>query len=55
MDTRGEAGRRGGKFVVGITEPGYADQEVEKRLLEPLGAEVRYLRWGGDRARLLEM
>ncbi|GHU03868.1 D-isomer specific 2-hydroxyacid dehydrogenase family protein [Betaproteobacteria bacterium] len=42
------------KIVVGITEPGYTDHVVESRLLEPLGAEVRFLRWGGDRARLLE-
>ncbi|MDR0440185.1 MAG: C-terminal binding protein, partial [Candidatus Accumulibacter sp.] len=39
---------------VGITEPGYADHEIESRLLTPLGAEVRFLRWGGDRAKLLE-
>lgn len=43
-----------GKFVVGITEPGYAGHDIENRLLEPLGAEVRFLRWGGDRSRLLE-
>ncbi|MDR0576311.1 MAG: C-terminal binding protein [Candidatus Accumulibacter sp.] len=43
------------KFIVGITEPGYADHRAESGLLEPLGAEVRFLRWGGDRARLLEM
>jgi D-3-phosphoglycerate dehydrogenase len=54
METRGEDGGQGRKFVVGITEPGYADHDVENRLLEPLGAEVRFLRWGGDRSRLLE-
>jgi D-3-phosphoglycerate dehydrogenase len=42
------------KIVVGITEPGYTDQIVESKLLEPLGVEVRFLRWGGDRAKLLE-
>ncbi|MDR1936062.1 MAG: C-terminal binding protein [Candidatus Accumulibacter sp.] len=47
-------GKQDRKFVVGITEPGYADHRVESALLEPLGAEVRFLRWGGDRARLLE-
>ncbi len=43
------------KKVVGITEPGYADHSVERNLLEPLGAEVRILRWGGDRQALLAM
>ena len=42
------------KFVVGITEPGYADHSVEAEILKPLGAEVRIIRWGGDRASLLE-
>jgi D-3-phosphoglycerate dehydrogenase len=46
--------RQDRKAVVGITEPGYADHEVENRLLQPLGAELRFLRWGGDRSRLLE-
>ncbi len=41
--------------VVGITEPGYADHSVERGILEPLGVEVRILRWGGDRAVLLEL
>jgi D-3-phosphoglycerate dehydrogenase len=49
-----DSGRQNRKFVVGITEPGYADHEIESRLLQPLGAEVKFLRWGGDRARLLE-
>ena len=43
------------KIVVGIAEPGYADHRVESELLAPLGAEVRFLRWGGDRSRLLEL
>jgi D-3-phosphoglycerate dehydrogenase len=43
------------KAIVGITEPGYADHSVEADILSPLGAEVRLLRWGGDRAKLLEM
>jgi D-3-phosphoglycerate dehydrogenase len=46
--------RQDRKIVVGITEPGYADHSIESKLLEPLGAEVRFLRWGGDRAKLLE-
>ncbi len=46
---------QGRKIVVGITEPGYADHSVEAEILKPLGAEVRVLRWGGDRAKLLEM
>jgi D-3-phosphoglycerate dehydrogenase len=48
----GDTGKQ--KTIVGITEPGYADHSVESGLLEPLGAEVRFLRWGGDRAKLLE-
>lgn len=28
---------------------------MEAEILKPLGAEVRVLRWGGDRARLLEL
>ena len=40
------------KPVVGIAEPGYADHSVERNFLEPLGAEVRILRWGGDRQKL---
>ena len=46
---------QGKKVVVGITEPGYADHSVEMDILKPLGAEVRVLRWGGDRSRLLAM
>jgi D-3-phosphoglycerate dehydrogenase len=42
------------KAIVGLTEPGYADHEVENRRLRSLGAEVRFLRWGGDRTKLLE-
>jgi D-3-phosphoglycerate dehydrogenase / 2-oxoglutarate reductase len=42
-------------IIVGITEPGYADYSVETRILAPLGAEVRILRWGGDRSLLLDM
>jgi D-3-phosphoglycerate dehydrogenase len=48
----GDTGKQ--KTIVGITEPGYADHRVESRLLEPLGAEVRFLRWGSDRAKLLK-
>ena len=44
-----------GRILVGITEPGYADHSVEADILKPLGAEVRILRWGGDRAKLLDM
>lgn len=40
---------------VGIAEPGYNDHSIEAGILEPLGAEVRVLRWGGDRAKLLGM
>ncbi len=43
------------KFVVGITEPGYADHSVEANILKPVGAEVRILRWNGSRAKLMEM
>ncbi len=42
------------KFTVGIAEPGYADYRVEREMLAPYGAEVRFLTWGGDRAKLLE-
>lgn len=49
------SGRPEKKFIVGITEPGYADHSIEAEILEPLGAEVRVLRWGGDRSKLLEM
>ena len=41
--------------VVGVIEPGYADYSVERRVLAPLGAEVRSLNWGGQRAALLEL
>ncbi|MBS1229148.1 MAG: D-3-phosphoglycerate dehydrogenase (Phosphoglycerate dehydrogenase)-like protein [Proteobacteria bacterium] len=50
----GCVGKRKAKFLVGITEPGYADHSVEAEMLSPLGAEVRIIRWGGDRTRLLE-
>lgn len=43
------------KITVGITEPGYADYRIEAGILEPLGIEIRLLRWGGNRARLLEL
>lgn len=43
------------KITVGITEPGYADHGIEAKILEPLGVEIRLLRWGGDRARLMAM
>lgn len=43
------------RIVVGIAEPGYADHRVETEVLAPIGAEVRVLRWGGDRRKLLEM
>lgn len=39
---------------VGITEPGYSDHGVESEILGQLGVEVRVIRWGGDRPRLLE-
>jgi D-3-phosphoglycerate dehydrogenase len=54
MEACGGIDGKNKKIVVGITEPGYADHDAESRLLEPLGAEVRFLRWGGDRASLLE-
>jgi len=41
--------------VVGVIEPGYANYEVERRVLAPLGAEVRSLNWNGQRSVLLEM
>jgi len=41
--------------IVGLTEPGFADHSVEAAILEPLGVEVRVLRWNGDRSVLLEM
>lgn len=44
-----------GKYLVGIAEPGYADHSVEAGILAPLGAEVRVLKWGGDRSKLMEM
>ena len=50
----GGVGRQQAKFLVGITEPGYAEHCVETEMLTPLGAEVRIIRWGADRARLLE-
>jgi D-3-phosphoglycerate dehydrogenase len=40
--------------VVGVIEPGYADYDAERRILEPIGAEVRSIHWGGNRASLLE-
>src|SRR5262245_2084363 len=40
--------------VVGVIEPGYTDYEAERRVLAPIGAEVRSLHWGGDRASLLK-
>ena len=45
---------QGKKFTVGIAEPGYADYRIESDMLAPYGAEVRFLKWGGDRAKLLE-
>jgi D-3-phosphoglycerate dehydrogenase len=53
LDKQPAAGQR--KRIVGIAEPGYADHSVERGILEPLGVEVRILRWGGDRKRLLEL
>lgn len=50
-----EAEQRKSTPVVGIIEPGYADYSAERRVLAPLGAEVRSLSWGGQRARLLEL
>ena len=43
------------RIIVGITEPGYADHSIEADILKSLGAEVRILRWAGDRSKLLEM
>ncbi len=43
------------QVVVGLTEPGFADHSIEAGILEPLGAEVRVLRWNGDRSVLLDM
>ena len=40
--------------VVGITEPGYSDHGVEEKILGQVGAEVRLIRWDGNRASLLE-
>jgi D-3-phosphoglycerate dehydrogenase / 2-oxoglutarate reductase len=40
--------------VVGVIEPGYADYSAERRVLAPLGTEVRSLDWRGQRAVLLE-
>jgi D-3-phosphoglycerate dehydrogenase len=40
--------------VVGVIEPGYADYSTERRILDPIGAEVRSLQWNGDRATLLK-
>jgi D-3-phosphoglycerate dehydrogenase len=48
----GGIGKR--EVVVGITEPGYASHEIESGRLQPLGAKVRFLCWGGDRSKLLE-
>ena len=53
MGERSNMGGLNRKIVVGIAEPGYADHRVESKLLEPLGAEVRFLRWNGDRSELL--
>jgi D-3-phosphoglycerate dehydrogenase len=44
----------GHKIVVGLTEPGFGDNSIEAAILEPLGVEVRLLRWK-DRSALLEM
>lgn len=52
---QGSSIRAGKKPVVGITEPGFADQRVEAAILEPLGAEVRALRCAGDRVKLLTL
>ena len=43
------------KILVGITEPGYADHSVEAEILASVGAEVRILKWDGDRSKLLAM
>jgi D-3-phosphoglycerate dehydrogenase len=40
--------------VIGVIEPGFADYSVERRVLAPLGAEVRSLKWEGNRSVLLE-
>jgi len=40
--------------IVGVIEPGYADYATERRVLDPIGAEVRPLHWNGDRAVLLK-
>lgn len=37
-----------------VIEPGYADHRTEQGLLAEIGATVEVLRWGGDRARLLD-
>lgn len=54
MGERSNNRELGKKFTVGIAEPGYADYRIESELLAPFGAEVRFLRWGGDRSKLLE-
>ncbi|HTH61107.1 MAG TPA: C-terminal binding protein [Paraburkholderia sp.] len=38
--------------VVGVIEPGYANYSTERRILDPIGAEVRSLQWNGERATL---
>lgn len=43
------------RVLVGITEPGYADHSAEAEILAPVGAEVRLLKWDGDRAKLMAM
>lgn len=54
MGARSNGSGQDKKFTVGIAEPGYRDYCVESELLAPHGAEVRFLRWGGDRAKLME-
>ena len=44
MGERSNTSGQDRKFTVGIAEPGYADHRVESELLEPFGAEVRFLR-----------
>jgi D-3-phosphoglycerate dehydrogenase / 2-oxoglutarate reductase len=40
-------------LVAAVIEPGYANYDAERRILEPIGAEVRSLLWG-DRTSLLK-
>lgn len=55
MEKCSSACQKNKRVLVGIAEPGYADHSVEAEILAPVGAEVRVLKWGGDRAKLMTM